>query len=145
MDEIQINFAELKDFNEVNKLYKQLWPDGQLEEKRIQSIFENDLKNNLRIYITARLNSVIVGLCTLFVRIDIRYGKVALIDELIVDENLRGYGIGTKLLNKATEIAKSENCYRLELHSNIKRLEAHKFYESNGFEKSSYYFKKKLI
>jgi PhnO protein len=144
MNEIEITFAIKEDFNEVKQLFHQLWPEVQLDEGRIKNIFEDDLSTNSRMYIVAKMNGKFVGLCTLFFRNDLRYGKVALIDELVVDENSRGNGIGTKLLEKATEIARSSNCYRLELHSNIKRIEAHKFYEANGFEKSSYYFKKKL-
>ncbi len=42
-------------------------------------------------------------------------------------------GIGKEIMIKAIEIAKTKNCYKVVLLSNIKRIEAHKFYESIGF------------
>jgi len=143
--QIRINLANSNDFYEVIQLYKQLWEEWQFyDEDKLKAIFQTDLETSRKIYLVARKANKIVGVCSLVIKADLHYLKTAIIDELIVDINFRKQGIGKKLLNMAFEIAKKRKCYRVELNSNMARTDAHKFYEANGFEKSSYYFKKKL-
>ncbi|MCR5187112.1 MAG: GNAT family N-acetyltransferase, partial [Clostridia bacterium] len=62
----------------------------------------------------------------------------------VINKNLQGKGYGTTLLNYGVQIAKSQKCDVIELTSNFSREDAHRFYERNGFKKSSYKFKMKL-
>ena len=71
-------------------------------------------------------------------------GWYAEIAALAVSEKTRRGGIGTALVGKAEEWARSHGIRELGLHSNIKRLEAHLFYEKNDYSKKSYWFYKKL-
>lgn len=48
-------------------------------------------------------------------RIKEKHNKIMWIDELIVDRNNRHLGNGKKLMEKIKEIAKKENCKRIEL------------------------------
>jgi GNAT superfamily N-acetyltransferase len=59
---------------------------------------------------------------------------------MIVDDSLRGKGIGSSLLEKAFDIAKLMGCKKIELDSGFPREKAHKFYEKIGFEKRAYLF-----
>lgn len=53
---------------------------------------------------------------------------------LVVDEKYRGRGIGQSLL-EACELWAQRNSFKsLRLRSNIKRLEAHRFYERAGYK-----------
>lgn len=63
---------------------------------------------------------------------------------LCVDENLRSYGIGKILLKKCEEIARERGCNRVELHSNIRRESAHRFYLREDYEDAPKYFVKHL-
>jgi GNAT superfamily N-acetyltransferase len=63
---------------------------------------------------------------------------------MIVDGELRGKGIGTKLLEKTFETANLRKCKKIELDSGFHREQAHKFYEKIGFEKRAYLFSKDL-
>ena len=56
----------------------------------------------------------------------------------------QGKNYGTMLLNYAVKLAKNQKCDVIELTSNFSREDAHKFYEKNGFKKSSYKFKMNL-
>jgi GNAT superfamily N-acetyltransferase len=56
------------------------------------------------------------------------------INGLVIDENYRGKGIGKLLVEKVKHWAKEKGNDKLTLHCNIKRTEAHLFYEHLGFK-----------
>ena len=142
--QITINQSVPSNFPEILNLYKQLWDNWQyFNEEKLKTIYQTDLETARKQYLVARKDKKIVGVCSLSTTNNWHYLKVTEIEELIVDKSYRNQGIGKMLLNKAVNIAKEKGCYRVELHSNLKRIDAHKFYESNGFEKGSYYFTKK--
>ena len=65
---------------------------------------------------------------------------------LVVDESHRGTGIGRALINAAEDWARSGGFDDIRLRSATKRVEAHKFYESLGYQivKTQLRFEKKL-
>ena len=63
------------------------------------------------------------------------------LEDLFVDETLRGQGIGTELLNKVITEAKKIGCYKLVATSRYEREAVHKMYEKNGFKKFGTEFK----
>jgi len=56
------------------------------------------------------------------------------INGLVTDENYRGKGVGKLLIGKVKEWAKEKGNEILSLHCNVKRTEAHLFYEHLGFK-----------
>lgn len=60
------------------------------------------------------------------------FGTVAHIEDVIVDENYRGNGLGKLLVEKCMEIAKKNNCYKIILNCKDTNCA---FYEKCGFEK----------
>lgn len=71
-------------------------------------------------------------------------GNIAEVQELIVSEEARRCGIGSKLLKKAKEISIENNCTQLEVCCNQRRILSHKFYKSQGMINSHYKFCMKL-
>jgi len=71
-------------------------------------------------------------------------GYYAEIVALAVSEKTRRGGVGTALVKKAEEWALANSVNEVGLHSNMKRLNAHLFYEKIGYVKKSYWFCKKL-
>jgi GNAT superfamily N-acetyltransferase len=65
---------------------------------------------------------------------------------LVVDEHLRGQGIGRALLARAERWAETQGYDELRLHSNVVREGSHGFYARLGYErvKASYLFRKTL-
>ncbi len=65
---------------------------------------------------------------------------------LVVDENQRGQGIGHFLMAAVEAWAKAQGCTTVFLRSNMKRVDAHRFYDSIGYQrlKVSQTFIKKL-
>ena len=52
---------------------------------------------------------------------------------LAVNSNFQGQGIGKKLMSSIEEYALKNNISYIRLNSNVRRTEAHKFYESIGY------------
>lgn len=61
-------------------------------------------------------------------------GKVAEIHELFVLPAFRSSGVGRVAVEFARTFAREKGCVMIELSSNIKRTEAHRFYQANGFK-----------
>ena len=69
-------------------------------------------------------------------------GKVAHIEDGVVDTNFRGKGLGKELINHLQDIAISQSVYKTTLYCFDKNSE---FYEKCGFEKKGSYFAKYYI
>jgi GNAT superfamily N-acetyltransferase len=69
-----------------------------------------------------------------------RAGPVGRVTALVVDATLRGRGIGRALMAAAERWAAERGCVLLEVTSNQRRVDAHKFYEGLGFERTSFRF-----
>ena len=52
---------------------------------------------------------------------------------LAVDSNFQGQGIGKKLMSAIEDYTLKNNISFIRLNSNVRRVEAHKFYESIGY------------
>ncbi|HEX6600180.1 MAG TPA: GNAT family N-acetyltransferase [Gemmatimonadaceae bacterium] len=69
-----------------------------------------------------------------------RAGPVGRVTALVVDATFRGCGIGRALMAAAERWAAERGCVLLEVTSNQRRVDAHKFYEGLGFERTSFRF-----
>lgn len=63
------------------------------------------------------------------------------IEDVAVDPDLQGRGIGAAMMRYARDICREKGCYKLVLSSNQAREDAHAFYESIGFERHGYSFR----
>jgi GNAT superfamily N-acetyltransferase len=59
--------------------------------------------------------------------------RQAMLDGVVVTRTRRGAGIGEAMINHALRIATAAGCYKMTLSSNLKRVDAHRFYEQIGF------------
>jgi GNAT superfamily N-acetyltransferase len=68
------------------------------------------------------------------------------LEGLVVDEAIRGAGIGAQLLAAAEVWARERGCTEMRVHSNVVRNRAHQFYRRLGYAtvKSQFYFRKPL-
>ncbi len=61
-------------------------------------------------------------------------GEVGRIEDVIVDENYRGQGLGKKLVNEIIRLAKESKVLKLQLTSNQQRVAARNLYQDLGFQ-----------
>jgi GNAT superfamily N-acetyltransferase len=96
--------------------------------------------------LVAEVAGCVVGMCQLLVfRHFQRLGELCgEIESLHVHPEFRSQGIGTQLLAAAVEVARQAGCYRVQLTSNQRRVDAHRFYTRHGFDPSHVGFKKEL-
>jgi GNAT superfamily N-acetyltransferase len=67
------------------------------------------------------------------------------ITALVVDDTLRGTGLGRVLVEAAEEFFANAGCGMLELTSHASRVPAHEFYEHLGYERTSVRFAKVFV
>lgn len=72
---------------------------------------------------------------------NLKKGPFGLLEDVFVDEELRGQGIGTKIINDVIAQAKKIGCYKIVATSRFERENVHKLYEKLGFEKFGIEFK----
>lgn len=133
------------DFEQVLRLLGQLWPDKKLDEKELHCVFLRGLNSEFQHYICATIETDIVGFSSLTIKNSLwQEGYIGHIDELIVDKQYRGKGIGSKLLKHIIRVAEEKGCRRAELDSAFDRAKAHEFYQKNGFENRAFLFSKKI-
>lgn len=75
----------------------------------------------------------ILGTMTLVV-FRIPTGVRAWVEDVVVDKEARGKGIGEKLIRTSIERAKAEGAKTIDLTSRPSRVEAHRLYKRCGFE-----------
>jgi GNAT superfamily N-acetyltransferase len=142
---ISIRNALLEDLDAIVLLLRQLWPDKEISVISLRDSFVKSLSLEGHFTRVALVQNELVGFCSLIIRTNLKVqGSLGNIDELVVDERMRGRKIGRLLLQDAEEIASLAGCKVLGLESSFHRTEAHRFYEDNGYKKQAYYITKAL-
>ena len=67
-------------------------------------------------------------------------GTMLYVDDLVTATGHRSKGYGKALLAWLHTEARSQQCQYLELDSGVKRLDAHRFYETHGLAKVAFHF-----
>jgi GNAT superfamily N-acetyltransferase len=75
---------------------------------------------------------------------NLAWGRHLYVDDLVTLPAARSNGYGAALLTWLAELAQSEGAEELHLDSGIARTDAHRFYEREGLEISSYHFKRTI-
>lgn len=94
----------------------------------------------------AEIDGQVVGTFqTTLVTVMTRHARPDMIVEAVhVRASMRGTGVGAAMMRFALEKARAAGVARVQLTSNMARLDAHRFYERLGFAKSHFGFKLKL-
>ena len=98
--------------------------------------FSNFIKNlniNHKIIVIIHENKIVAS-GTLFIEDKIIHGisKVGHIEDIVVDSESRGLGLGKKIVSYLTNLAKENNCYKVILNC---KEENCGFYQKCGYEK----------
>jgi GNAT superfamily N-acetyltransferase len=135
-----------KDFTRVAELLHQLWPEKQFQYDELRRVLKKYIKeSNYEIH-GYEEKGILVGLVTISFRWAVFYeGKVATIEELVVDQTYQDKGIGNKLVRFVEDVmVKDKKVKGIELSSDLRRKSTHEFWEKCGYPKLAYQFRKEL-
>ena len=124
---MKIRELENADFSQVIEIWKKSFNNN--FDKEINSTYLNDPSS---ITLVSVDSNTITGVASLHI-IKKLTRTLGLIEDVAVNENYRGKGIGKKLVEKLIEIASEKGCDKTVLNSSEKNSE---FYEKIGFEKN---------
>ena len=68
-----------------------------------------------------------------FAKTSCLHSAFAVVENVVVNQSARSQGIGTALLREVEALSKQANCSKVMLLSSAQRIEAHKFFERQGF------------
>lgn len=97
------------------------------------SNFIDKLGENHKIIIIINNNKIIAtGTLLIENKIIHSISKVGHIEDIVVDSNSKGLGIGKQIVNYLTNLAKENNCYKVILNCNDDNIG---FYQKCGYQK----------
>jgi PhnO protein len=144
MEAIQIRAATQDDFEYIYEFIN-LLEDEVFDRQKQWEIYLENAGNPNNIYLVAWAHSLAVGYLSCHIQNLLHHGGlVGEIQEMYVNENGRGHGIGKLLIDKTKEIARARGVLQLEVTSGFKREDAHRFYEREGFVNTHKKFTHKL-
>jgi len=124
---MKIRELENADFRQVIEIWKKSFNNN--FDKEINSTYLTDPSS---ITLVSVDSNTITGVASLHI-IKKLTRTLGLIEDVAVNENYRGKGIGKKLVEKLIGIASEKSCDKTVLNSSEKNSE---FYEKIGFEKT---------
>ena len=128
---MKLRSANVEDAEKLAKLFGQLGyacsPSELTERMNARVNTHNEI-------FVAEISEAVVGVLVFNTLLPVHVaGKWGVVSALVVDESVRGKGIGAALLAHVELHAKRQGCTQIELSSNESRTQAHAFYERNGF------------
>ena len=95
-----------------------------------------------RLYV-AELEGDIIGTFELLIMDNLGHVGTpsGIVEDVVVAAEHQGRGTGRAMMAFARERCAEKGCYKMVLSSNLKRVRAHEFYESIGFEKHGHSFR----
>jgi (aminoalkyl)phosphonate N-acetyltransferase len=115
------------------------------DEVELSKIFYIQNQDNQYYALVYEQDNAVKGILNMRFEFQLHHcAKIAEILEFVIDEDCRNKGIGKQMLEQAISIAKEQGCDQIELDSNQKRKNAHRFYEREGFTNTHYKFVKSI-
>ena len=139
---IQITTAQAADIPALCELLALLFsqeadfkPDREAQSCGLARIISNP---DVGLIVVARLNGNIVGMTNLLYTVSTALGtRVALLEDMVVSPDVRGLGVGSRLLEQAIRLARSTGCQRITLLTDGANESAQRFYQKHGFSFSA--------
>lgn len=139
-----IELLVLREVNEadiphVMKLYRQSDMDngaGYSDAEAMEAFRRFQKYPDYRIYLVWD-GDVAVGTFALAILDNLLHGgvKSGLIEAVVVNEDYQGQGVGKLMMREALQVAQQKGCYKVSLSSNLRREQAHQFYDGLGFKR----------
>jgi GNAT superfamily N-acetyltransferase len=132
---ISLRAASVTDAAALAALLQQLAPQEPRPDAKLLALRLTELPTNCAVLVAER-DGKLLGTCTLNLieHLAHNFARSAVLEDVVVDADARGLGVGRALMGKAVERARSWGCYKLALSSNQSREAAHRFYAELGFK-----------
>jgi len=131
MEIVQIQKNDLPDLSQLHEELSDMKSNFSKIEANFALMIRNDYYHLIGAKIDKRLVGSLMGILCLDLVGECR--PFMIIENVIVSSDYRNKGIGKALLNEIEMIAKKLNCYYIFFVSGDNRKEAHRFYESVGY------------
>jgi GNAT superfamily N-acetyltransferase len=143
-EEVTVRVASTPDLESLYALYLELeTPHPAVTRDRLKEVFSRlSLYPDYKVYL-AEYNGRVVGTFALLIADTLgdRCAPEGIVEDVVVSKDARGGGIGRRMMEFAMDRCREAGCYKMVLSSNVRREDAHRFYESLGFEKHGYSFR----
>lgn len=138
---MRIREATSRDLEQLLELYSLLegpYPEAETANGDAGDLFTRVLLDPDQTTLVAEDYGEIVGTLVLVLIPNLAHGGApyALVENVVVDPENRGEGVGKALMREATDRARRAGAYKLALTTNLQRTKAHEFYETLGLERT---------
>lgn len=144
MPERELRHATFEDVDDVYALMCEL-KQADFDRDAFYTGFAANLQDKNLHYQLALLEGHVVGMISLHLQFHLHHANwIGEIQELVVMPKARGSKVGSLLLAWAEETAREAGAEMTELSTSTKRLDAHRFYQREGYAPSHVRFTKAL-
>lgn len=145
--DIELNIRNVKttDFESIHHFVNGL-EATEFETKSLRDAFIQNINNPDFIYLIAEIDSQPIGYLSCHSQRLLHHGgqTIGEIQELYVKPEFRNIGVGKQLIDHLKALVKQKGIIQLEVTSNNKRVETHRFYEREQFIQSHKKFTLKI-
>lgn len=142
---VEIREIEPRDYQAVLALWNNDLGNRRVTAENIGETYEKMAADDRYHTFVALIDGAVAGFVTavesLAAGFPVGYLKM---NGLAVKAEYRRRGVATRLMNQLERLARERGLSDIGLASGFQREDAHKFYESIGYEKFSYYFTKRF-
>jgi GNAT superfamily N-acetyltransferase len=122
----------------LNLLFSQeaeFTPDRKAQERGLRRIITDP---TLGFILAGKVDGRIAAMVNILYTVSTALGeRVALLEDMVVSDEQRGEGIGSRMLERAIDEARRNGCQRITLLTDAVNEAGQRFYRRNGFEKSA--------
>ena len=137
----EISIATIEDIDELIRLLNILFsqdiefePNLEKQSAGLRMIISNPKIGEI---LVLRIDGRIIGMVSLLYSVSTALGgKVAILEDMVIDSNFRNRRLGTELLKEGIGYAKRNGCLRITLLTDYNNEPAIHFYKGFGFSKS---------
>ena len=131
--EFTIREIEKKDYPELIEIFHEFAKFEKLPDNMVNSVEQMETESDfINGFVVLNENKKIIGYVTYFYAYYTWIGKSKYMDDLYVKRDFRGNGLGTKLIKKVIEKAKSDKCNKLRWQVSEWNQPAIDFYKNLG-------------
>ena len=130
----QLTFEETltsSDLPELNKLLPQLSSKLQLTSSQLDTILQSSC---IKFSVIRDESKKLIGVASLIFS-DTMHGRVGHVEDVVVNGEYRGLGLGKKIIQNLIDLARALNIKHLDLTSKPDRETANALYQKLGFQK----------